>query len=112
MYGWLTFYHQGMFRHYCVSCHDYNQFMPVLGHEVAKEFKSIITDLQIRLQRVSLFIAFSINELLILFIGVKTRANYETTQNETESLMNKMLEVRKNVSNATTSLFPYSLVLN
>ncbi|CAG2165864.1 unnamed protein product [Oppiella nova] len=52
MYGWLTFYHQ--------------------GHEVAKEFKSIITDLQIRLQR--------------------TRANYETTQNETESLMNKMLE--------------------
>ncbi|XP_054164115.1 rho GTPase-activating protein 26-like isoform X2 [Oppia nitens] len=56
MYGWLTFYHQ--------------------GHEVAKEFKSLLNDLQIRLQR--------------------TRANYETTQNETESLMNKMLEVRKN----------------
>ncbi|RWS23832.1 Rho GTPase-activating protein-like protein, partial [Leptotrombidium deliense] len=31
MYGWLTFYHQ--------------------GHEVAKEFKAFMTDLQIRLQR-------------------------------------------------------------
>ena len=33
MYGWLTFYHQ--------------------GHEVAKDFKPYMTDLQIRVQNVS-----------------------------------------------------------
>ncbi|XP_049268342.1 rho GTPase-activating protein Graf isoform X2 [Rhipicephalus sanguineus] len=54
MYGWLTFYHQ--------------------GHEVAKEFNSFNTDLQVRLQ--------------------KTRENFEATHNEAEHLMKKMLEVR------------------
>ena len=34
MYGWLTFYHQ--------------------GHEVAKDFKPYMTDLQIRVQNVSI----------------------------------------------------------
>lgn len=33
MYGWLTFYHQ--------------------GYEVAKEFRPYMTDLQVRLQKVS-----------------------------------------------------------
>ncbi|XP_015790877.1 rho GTPase-activating protein 26 isoform X2 [Tetranychus urticae] len=46
------------------------------GHEVAQDFKSFMRDLQIRLQR--------------------TRENYEATQNETQNLMKKMLEVRKN----------------
>ncbi|KAI1301633.1 Rho GTPase-activating protein 26 [Halotydeus destructor] len=55
MYGWLTFYHQ--------------------GHEAACEFKSFMTDLQVRLQR--------------------TRENYTATQNEAENLMQKMLEARK-----------------
>lgn len=55
MYGWLTFYHQ--------------------GHEVAKDFKSFMTDLQVRLQR--------------------TRDNYNATQYEAENLMLKMLEARK-----------------
>lgn len=36
MYGWLTFYHQ--------------------GYEVAKEFRPYMTDLQVRLQKVSSFI--------------------------------------------------------
>lgn len=52
MYGWLTFYHQ--------------------GHEVAKEFNSFNTDLQVRLQ--------------------KTRENFEATHSEAEHLMQKMLE--------------------
>ncbi|XP_064482003.1 rho GTPase-activating protein Graf-like isoform X2 [Ornithodoros turicata] len=52
MYGWLTFYHQ--------------------GHEVAKEFNSFNTDLQVRLQ--------------------KTRENFEATHSEAEQLMVKMLE--------------------
>lgn len=52
MYGWLTFYHQ--------------------GHEVAKEFNSFNTDLQVRLQ--------------------KTRENFEATHCEAEHLMQKMLE--------------------
>ncbi|XP_076319372.1 rho GTPase-activating protein 26-like isoform X2 [Tachypleus tridentatus] len=52
MYGWLTFYHQ--------------------GHEVAKDFKSFMTDLQIRLQR--------------------TRDNYDATTCETSQLKLRMLE--------------------
>ena len=52
MYQWMNFYHQ--------------------GHEVAKDFKKFLTDLQIILQR--------------------TRDNYESTQNETDNLMKKMLE--------------------
>ena len=52
MYQWMNFYHQ--------------------GHEVAKDFKKFMTDLQIILQR--------------------TRDNYESTQNETDNLMKKMLE--------------------
>ncbi|CAN8033021.1 unnamed protein product, partial [Ixodes persulcatus] len=55
MYGWLTFYHQ--------------------GHEVAKEFNSFNTDLQVRLQKAS------------------TRENFEATHCEAEHLMQKMLEV-------------------
>ncbi|XP_035213484.1 rho GTPase-activating protein 26-like isoform X2 [Stegodyphus dumicola] len=52
MYGWLTFYHQ--------------------GHEVAKDFKSFMTDLQKRLQ--------------------KTRENFTATQAEAEQLMKRLLE--------------------
>ena len=52
MYGWMNFYHQ--------------------GHEVAKDFKKFMTELQIILQR--------------------TRENYDSTQNETDNLMKKMLE--------------------
>jgi hypothetical protein len=52
--------------------------MSVAGHEVAKDFKSFMTDLQIRLQR--------------------TRDNYTATQHEAENLMMKMLEARKSVS--------------
>jgi len=51
MYGWLTFYHQGLDIHYKHNSIILNVFYTI-GHEVAKEFKSIITDLQIRLQRV------------------------------------------------------------
>lgn len=63
MYGWLTFYHE--------------------GHEVAKDFKSFMTDLQIRLQR--------------------TRDNFMATHVEAETLMRKMLEVRKTVSDFLNS---------
>jgi hypothetical protein len=52
MYGWLTFYHQ--------------------GHEVAKDFKSFMTDLQRRLQ--------------------KTRENFTATHAEAEHLMKRFLE--------------------
>lgn len=52
--NWLTVYHQ--------------------GHEVAKEFKSNMSDLQLRLQ--------------------KTRENFSSTREEAQLLMNKMLETR------------------
>lgn len=71
MYGWLTFYHQ--------------------GHEVAKDFKSFMTDLQIRLQR--------------------TRDNYHATQHEAQNLMLKMLEARKTV-NVSLNFFVNSFVNN
>ena len=58
MYQWMNFYHQ--------------------GHEVAKDFKKFMTDLQIILQR--------------------TRDNYESTQNETDNLMKKMLEDKQSRS--------------
>jgi len=45
------------------------------GYEVAKEFRPYMTDLQVRLQ--------------------KTRENFNSTREEAESLMRKMLEVRK-----------------
>ncbi|XP_046636547.1 rho GTPase-activating protein 26-like isoform X2 [Daphnia pulicaria] len=45
------------------------------GYEVSKEFRPYMTDLQVRLQ--------------------KTRENFNTTREEAESLMRKMLEVRK-----------------
>lgn len=43
MFGWLTFYHQ--------------------GHEVAKDFKPYMTELQLKIQKVSLssFILFAFN---------------------------------------------------
>lgn len=47
MYGWLTFYHQGKNEtsvNFVLTSHK--------GHEVAKDFKSYMTDLQVRLQRV------------------------------------------------------------
>lgn len=86
MYGWLTFYHEGQ---YCLFIwivkHQITQrniifslFFLNTGHEVAKDFKSFMTDLQVRLQR--------------------TRDNYTATQNEAENLMHRMLEQRKNVS--------------
>ncbi|XP_014787913.1 rho GTPase-activating protein 26 [Octopus bimaculoides] len=52
--NWLTVYHQ--------------------GHEVAKEFKTNMSDLQLRLQN--------------------TRENFNSTRDEAELLMNKMLETR------------------
>ncbi|GAB1598499.1 rho GTPase-activating protein 26-like [Argonauta hians] len=52
--NWLTVYHQ--------------------GHEVAKEFKTNMSDLQLRLQN--------------------TRENFNSTRDEAEILMNKMLETR------------------
>lgn len=52
--NWLTVYHQ--------------------GHEVAKEFKNNMSDLQLRLQ--------------------KTRENFSSTRDEAQLLMNKMLETR------------------
>ncbi|XP_017891094.1 rho GTPase-activating protein 26 isoform X1 [Ceratina calcarata] len=55
MFGWLTFYHQ--------------------GHEVAKDFKPYMTELQLKIQ--------------------KTRENFLATRDKTESLMNKMKDMRK-----------------
>jgi hypothetical protein len=55
MYGWLTFYHQ--------------------GHEVAKDFKPYMTDLQIRVQN--------------------TRENFNSSRDDIQALMRKMLEVRQ-----------------
>ncbi|XP_022086158.1 rho GTPase-activating protein 26-like isoform X11 [Acanthaster planci] len=55
MYSWLTFYHQ--------------------GHEVAREFKPYMTELQLKLQNI--------------------RAGFDMTKQEAETLMNKMMEVRK-----------------
>ncbi|XP_031788120.1 rho GTPase-activating protein 26 isoform X3 [Nasonia vitripennis] len=55
MFGWLTFYHQ--------------------GHEVAKDFKPYMTELQLKIQ--------------------KTRENFDATRDKTESLMNKMKDVKK-----------------
>jgi len=55
MYGWLTFYHQ--------------------GHEVAKDFKPYMTDLQIRVQN--------------------TRENFKSSRDDIQALMKKMLEIRQ-----------------
>ena len=55
MFGWLTFYHQ--------------------GHEVAKDFKPYMTELQLKIQ--------------------KTRDNFLATRDKTESLMNKMKDMKK-----------------
>jgi len=55
MYGWLTFYHQ--------------------GHEVAKDCKPYMTDLQIRVQN--------------------TRENFKSSRDDIQALMRKMLEVRQ-----------------
>ncbi|GLG97510.1 Rho GTPase-activating protein 26 [Gryllus bimaculatus] len=52
MFSWLTFYHQ--------------------GHEVACDFKPVMNELQLKLQ--------------------KTRANFEATRDQAESLRNKILE--------------------
>ncbi|KAG7203832.1 hypothetical protein KM043_013843 [Ampulex compressa] len=55
MFGWLTFYHQ--------------------GHEVAKDFKPYMTELQLKIQ--------------------KTRENFLATRDKTESLMYKMKDMKK-----------------
>ncbi|XP_038055664.1 rho GTPase-activating protein 26-like isoform X3 [Patiria miniata] len=55
MYSWLTFYHQ--------------------GHEVARDFKPYMTELQYKLQNI--------------------RTGFDMTKQEAETLMNKMMEVRK-----------------
>ncbi|XP_066591745.1 rho GTPase-activating protein 26-like [Prorops nasuta] len=55
MFSWLTFYHQ--------------------GHEVAKDFKGYMTELQLKIQ--------------------KTRENFLATWDKTESLMNKMKDMKK-----------------
>ncbi|XP_053975640.1 rho GTPase-activating protein Graf-like isoform X2 [Hylaeus anthracinus] len=55
MFGWLTFYHQ--------------------GHEVAKDFKPYMTELQLKIQ--------------------KTRENFVATRDKTQSLKNKMMDMKK-----------------
>lgn len=58
MYSWLTFYHQ--------------------GHEVAKDFKPHMTELQSRIQN--------------------TREHFNASREDIHALMRKMLEVRQSVS--------------
>lgn len=74
MIGWLTFYHQ--------------------GHEVAKDYKKYMSDLQLTIQKVNIR---AIEFLLeVLFYNVlQTRENFDETRNQTESLKKKMLEVRQ-----------------
>ena len=77
MYGWLTFYHQ--------------------GHEVAKDCKPYMTDLQIRVQNVSISaITGSLTGMLILPI-LQTRENFKSSRDDIQALMRKMLEVRQTV---------------
>ncbi|UYV64601.1 ARHGAP42 [Cordylochernes scorpioides] len=74
MYAWLTFYHE--------------------GHEIAKDFKPIMTDLQLRLQR--------------------TRENYYATNDEAERFMKRMLEnafVIKTETLLTAPNMKYRLIL-
>ena len=58
MYSWLTFYHQ--------------------GHEVAKDYKPHMTELQSRIQN--------------------TRDHFNSSREDIHALMRKMLEVRQSVS--------------
>ncbi|XP_063970553.1 rho GTPase-activating protein 26-like isoform X6 [Lytechinus pictus] len=71
MYSWLTFYHQ--------------------GHEVSREFKPYMTELQLKLQNI--------------------RAGFDATKEEAENLMHKMMEKphenRKNKSTQEGYLFLY-----
>ncbi|XP_030836222.1 rho GTPase-activating protein 26 isoform X4 [Strongylocentrotus purpuratus] len=71
MYSWLTFYHQ--------------------GHEVSREFKPYMTELQLKLQNI--------------------RAGFDATKEEAENLMHKMMEKphenRKNKSTQEGYLFMY-----
>jgi len=55
MYGWLTFYHE--------------------GHEVEKDFRPYMTELQVRVQN--------------------TRENFKSSRDDIQALMRKMLEVRQ-----------------
>lgn len=71
--NWIPFYHFLLSLTVC-----FPPTVVIAGHEVAKDFKSFMTDLQVRLQR--------------------TRDNYNATQYEAENLMLKMLEARKTVS--------------
>ena len=67
MYGWLTFYHQViarsfLFRVLLMVCEN-NSFL-YKGHEVAKDFKPYMTDLQIRVQNVRCMISSEFAVLL------------------------------------------------
>ena len=78
MYGWLTFYHQ--------------------GHEVAKDFKPYMTDLQIRVQNVSCDHQGRINTCANCDTIFQTRENFKSSRDDIQALMRKMLEVRQTVS--------------
>ena len=77
MYGWLTFYHQ--------------------GHEVAKDFKPYMTDLQIRVQNVSKNWVVKITFVNLGFFIFQTRENFKSSRDDIQALMRKMLEVRQTV---------------
>ena len=75
MYGWLTFYHQ--------------------GHEVAKDCKPYMTDLQIRVQNVS--IGHHSQTGMLISSTLQTRENFKSSRDDIQALMRKMLEVRQTV---------------
>ena len=62
MYGWLTFYHQVIARSFQWYVKK-NSFW-YKGHEVAKDFKPYMTDLQIRVQNVRCLFSQELSVLL------------------------------------------------
>ena len=83
MYGWLTFYHQ--------------------GHEVAKDCKPYMTDLQIRVQNVS--IGHQPQSGMLISLTLQTRENFKSSRDDIQALMRKMLEVRQTVRGFTMTHF-------
>ena len=76
MYSWLTFYHH--------------------GHEVAKDFKPHMTELQSRIQNVSKCDFHAILQFSIIFNDfLQTREHFNSSREDIQALMRKMLEVRK-----------------
>lgn len=81
MYSWLTFYHS--------------------GHEVANDFRPHMTDLQTRIQRVwkrNVPKNLKVPRLIILSKYFQTRENFNSSRDDIQALMRKMLEVRQSVS--------------